>query len=340
MVDSDLRALLRIEHPILQAALGGGLSGAALASAVSRAGGLGTVGIVISADAYRREIRRAQDLAEGKPVAANLLFPVMRAAHVRACIEERVPVVSLFFGFDRRVVTALHDAGSIVLHQVGSIAQAKRALADGADGLIAQGTAAGGHLLATESLAELVPKLVEVAAGRPVLAAGGIHDRKTAARALASGASGVSVGTRFLLTHESRAHDVYKQKLLQADSTLVTYLFGVGWHARHRVVPNRATERWCTDDPLGPGWLRAVNRATERVLRRLPGSGARAFIARQSVERPFYTPAALLQGMDARLAEVTPLYAGECVASIAGLVPAAEVVREILEGTERRLMGR
>jgi NAD(P)H-dependent flavin oxidoreductase YrpB (nitropropane dioxygenase family) len=269
------------------------------------------------------------ELAEGRPVASNLLFPVMRRAHVEACIAARVPVVSLFFGFDRRVVAALHDVGSVVLHQVGSLDQARRALADGADGLIAQGTSAGGHLLATEPLEQLVPKLVAVAAGRPVLAAGGIHDRRTAVAAIASGAAGVSVGTRFLLTHESQAHEAYKQKLLEAESTLVTYLFGVGWYARHRVVPNRATERWCAEDRLGPRWVRAVSRATAPLVRRLPPGGARAFVSRQRVELPLYSPVALLRGMDERLADVTPLYAGACVSSISSLASAADVVREV-----------
>jgi NAD(P)H-dependent flavin oxidoreductase YrpB (nitropropane dioxygenase family) len=328
---ADLRTLLRIEHPVVQAALGGGLSGAELAGAVSRAGGLGTVGIMVSPTAYRREIQRARELAGGKPVAANLLFPIVRRAHVEACIAERVPVVSLFFGFDRRVVAALREAGSFVLHQVGSLAEARRALADGADGLIAQGSDAGGHLLATGPLARLVPELSAAAQGRPVLAAGGIHDRRTAAAAFANGASGVCLGTRFLLTHESNAHDAYKQRLLAAQTTLVTYLFGLGWHARHRVVPNRATERWCANDPEGPAWLRAVNRAAEPLARRLPGRTVNAFIARQTVSRPFYSPAALVRGMDERLADVTPLYAGQCVSSISELVSAGEVVRQLVE---------
>src|SRR6266481_4179442 len=146
----DLRDRLSIEHGVVQAGLGGGLSRAELAVAVSRAGGLGTVGIMGEPAAFRAEIRRARELAAGKPVSANLLFPVMRRAHVDACVAERVPVVSLFFGFDRRVVEALHEAGSVVMHQVGTVEQARRALADGADVLIAQGEDAGGHLLATK----------------------------------------------------------------------------------------------------------------------------------------------------------------------------------------------
>jgi NAD(P)H-dependent flavin oxidoreductase YrpB (nitropropane dioxygenase family) len=326
---SDVCGLLRIERPVIQAGMGGGLSRAELAGAVSTAGGLGTVGIMVEPDRFAAELRRARELAGGRPVAANLLFPVLKRAHVDVCTRERVPVVSLFFGFDRRVVEALHAAGCTVLHQVGTVDQAERAIADGADGLIAQGSGAGGHLLATESLDEFVPKLVDIAGGRPVVAAGGVWNRATAEAAMASGASGVSVGTRFLLTHESHAHDAYKARLLDAQSTLVTLLFGLGWHGLHRVVPNAATERWCKDDPLGPRWVRGINRVSERLLAKMPPGGARAFVARQRASRPFFTPVALVRGMDAAMADVTPLYAGESVTNIRSLASAADVVREL-----------
>src|ERR1041385_7898738 len=249
---TDFRDLLRVERAVVQAALGGGLSRAELASAGSRAGGLGTVGIMVRADKFRDEIRKAKELSGAHPVAANLLFPVMRRAHVEACIRERVPVVSLFFGFDRHVVSALHDAGAVVLHQVGTVDEARRAVDDGADVLIAQGASAGGHLLATEPLETFVPKVIAIAKGRPVLAAGGIWNRDTASPARSLGAHGVSVGTRFLLTHESHAHDEYKARLIAARSTIVTLLFGLATQSLHRVVGNRATERWCVRDPLGP----------------------------------------------------------------------------------------
>lgn len=331
----DLRARLGIEHAVVQAALGGGLAGPELASAVALAGGLGTLGISVQPEGYRKSIRRARERAPGKPIAANLLFPVMRREHVKVCVEERVPVVSLFFGFDRRVVDALHAVGCIVLHQVGTLEQARRALAEGADGLIAQGEGAGGHVLATGPLTSLLPQVRELAGDRPVLAAGGIHDRASAAAAIALGADGVWVGTRFLLTHESAAHDAYKARLLEAESTLQTLLFGLGWHGLHRVVPNAATRRWCARNALGPVWLRAINRSVEPALRALPPGSVRHLVPRQRVGLPFYSPAALLRGMDERLADVTPLYAGSCVEHIDELRSAAEVVRELAEGLPR-----
>jgi nitronate monooxygenase len=329
-VTADARDRLGIEHAVLQAALGGALSRAELAGTVSAAGGLGTVGMA-SAALYRGEIRGTRERANGRPFAANLLFPVARREHVEICIAERVPVVSLFFGFDARVVTALHQAGSLVLHQIGTAAQARRALADGADGLIVQGAGAGGHVLATAALSRIGPEILDLAGGRPVFAAGGIHDRASAAAARALGASGVSAGTRFLLTHESHAHGAYKDRLLAAESSFETLLFGVGWPARHRVVGNAATARWCQDDPLGPGWVRAVNRMTATLGRVLPDRVQGRALRAQRIERPFFTPTPLTREMDARLVDVTPLYAGAAVGRIDHLAAAGETVRELSE---------
>src|SRR5690348_3406439 len=100
---------LGIEVPVVQAGMGGGLSGAELAGAVSRAGGLGTVGI-LPPGRMRDELVRAREIADGRPVSANLLLPFTRRGHVRACVEAGVTSVSLFFGFDARAVEALHAA--------------------------------------------------------------------------------------------------------------------------------------------------------------------------------------------------------------------------------------
>jgi len=325
----DLRDLLRIEHRVVQAALGGGISRAELASAVSRAGGLGTVCTLQDPGAFRRELRRCRELCEGRPFSANLLFPVMRREHVEACVGEKIPIVSLFFGFDRRVVSALHDAGAIVLHQIGSVEQARRALADGADVLIAQGSGAGGHVLAEAPLASLLPRVRELAGDKPLLASGGIHDRASAEKASALGASGVWAGTRFLLTPESHAHDAYKARLLDATETLETHLFGLGWHALHRVVPNAATRRWCEHDPLGPRWVRGLQRATEWTSKWMSARSVEKLLAAQRVDRPLYGPVPLLRGMNPEWADVTPLYAGSAVTEIRDLRPAADVVREL-----------
>jgi NAD(P)H-dependent flavin oxidoreductase YrpB (nitropropane dioxygenase family) len=306
--------------------MGGGLARAELAGAVSAAGGLGTVGIMTDPGAFATEIRRARELAAGRPVAANLLLPFTRHGHVEACIAAGADAVVTFCGSNPEAIARLRAAGIPVLVQVGTPAQVKRALAEGADGLIAQGVEAGGHLLGVEPTLEFLPKALDLAGGRPVLAAGGIATGEDTSRALAAGAAAVLSGTRFLLTHECNAHAAYKERALGATRTLDTLLFSLGWSDRHRVLPNAATERWCRDDERGPKGVVALNRALAPVLQRLPASLAASTLSRQRVGVPLYGPIAPLAGMDERLLEVTPLYAGECARRITSITSAAEAV--------------
>jgi nitronate monooxygenase len=326
----DLRDRLGLEHPLAQAGMGGGTSGAELAGAVSAAGGLGTVGIMLDPRAMRDEIVRAKQLSGGRPVAANLLLPFAKRAHVQACIDAGADCVVLFCGFDPRAVRRLRDAGVLVLQQVGSVPEAKHALADGVDGLIAQGIEAGGHLLGRKPALDFLPLALEAALGRPVLLAGGIAQAADVRRALDGGAAAVVSGTRFLLTEECAAHPAYKQRVLAATETLETLLFSVAWHERHRVVPNAATERWCRRSRQGPAPVLTLNRLLAPPLRRLPPSLSVAMLGRQRTGLPFYGPASILRGMDERLVEVTPLYAGETAKRIERIVPAAAAVGELV----------
>ena len=110
--------------------------------------------------------------------------------------------------------------------------------------MIAQGVEAGGHVRGTVPVLELVER-VRAAVKIPVLAAGGIVDRSGAGEVLDAGAVAAVLGTRFLLSEESRAHPDYKRRCLEAEGTLLTELFGLGWaDAPHRVIPNAATRRW------------------------------------------------------------------------------------------------
>jgi NAD(P)H-dependent flavin oxidoreductase YrpB (nitropropane dioxygenase family) len=202
-------------------------------------------------------------------------------------------------------------------------------VADGADVLIAQGREAGGHLLGWRAAAAFLPEALEAAAGRPVVLAGGIADAQDVRAARAAGASGVLCGSRFLLAEECRAHPAYKQRVLGAERTIETTLFGIGWPARHRVVPNRATERWCGPDG-NPRWaVRALIAATAALGRMTPLDVPGRLPRMQRVAVPLFGPEALLEGADSRFIEVTPLYAGECVRRIGAIVPAEHIVREL-----------
>ena len=319
---------LGVELPLVQAGMGGGLATAELAGAVSAAGGLGTVGLLPAA-AMRKNLETAQEIAAGRPVAANFLLPFLRRETVDACLAAGVRVVALFFGYDRALVKRLHAANVTVIHQVGTPDEARRALACGADVLVAQARQAGGHLLGVTELASAVAAVRAVAGTAPVLAAGGIATADDVRTAMLSGADGVAVGTRFLLTYESNAHDAYKSRLLEADRTIETTLFGLSWPARHRVVPNSATERWCAADGRAKPLPRFLNRALHPLTRLMPDTGAEIAVRQQRVSRPLFSPAPVLRGMDAAAADVTPLYAGVGVARIDRLQAAADVVREL-----------
>lgn len=322
----DFLDRLSLERPVVQAGMGGGLATAELAAAVSGAGGLGTVGILPDPNQFLAELRKARSSTAGRPLAANLLLPFTRPAHVEACVDANVDLVVLFCGSAPAHVSRLRQSGIVVFQQVGTREEARRAADDGVDGLIAQGLEAGGHLLGVEPTLACVVHLLEAADGRPVLAAGGIASREAARAALAQGAAAVVAGTRFLLTEECHAHPGYKQRVLGAARTIDTMLFSMGWSDRHRVVPNKATERWCSKSERGPSPIVALNRWLAPALQRLPPSAATATIGLQRTALPFFGPGAAVKGMDDRLLEVTPLYAGECAREIREVIPAAEAV--------------
>nr|MDT0526135.1 nitronate monooxygenase [Streptomyces sp. DSM 41633] len=142
------------------------------------------------------------------------------------------------FEIDRALIQRLSGEGVFVMVMVGTEDQAAEALAYGADGLIAQGREAGGHLVGTVAQADFLPKALALAGSRPVFAAGGIATAADTRAVLDAGAAGAVAGTRFLLTHESGAHPAYRQRIIDADSTIETTVFGLAWPARHRVLPN------------------------------------------------------------------------------------------------------
>lgn len=318
---SALLERLGVELPVLQAGMGGGLARHELAAAVSDAGGLGTIGL-LSPDALSRELSRARSLT-GRPVAVNLLLPFARPAHWRAAAE--ADAVVTFWGPPER------RTGGPWLHQCGSVEEARAARAAGADAVIAQGHEAGGHVRGSLPALELLARIrAALGDGYPVLVAGGIATGADVRAALDAGAAAAVVGTRFLLTPESGAHPGYRDRLVAADRTVVTELFGAGWsHAPHRVVENAATRRWLRADGSAPAALMAVQRAAGPVLARIPLS-AQDRLARFAHPRsPLLSPFAPTDGSPVALVDAGPLYAGTSVARMASVSPAGDVVREL-----------
>ena len=225
MESAHLTSLLKITHPLLQ----GGMSWVSrfeLAAAVSEAGGLGVIGSGgMEPEELRREIRslRAQTTQTfGVNVPLLNVRPDGNADIVDQLIEvvceESVPVVVTGAGTPRRFTDRLHGANALVLHVVPSVELAQKCEQAGVDVIIAESQEAGGHVSVKGlSSFSLIPQVVD-AVDVPVVAAGGIADARGFAAALALGAAGVQVGTRFIATHECNAHPAFKQALLSASS--------------------------------------------------------------------------------------------------------------------------
>lgn len=324
----NLLESLGLSHPIVQAGMGGGVAGGELAGAVSAAGALGTVGMM-EPSKFAAELHRAKSIAGSQPVAANLLAPFTRQAHIDACIAAGIELVVLHDGFPTRWITALRAAGIRTLCTAGTATHARRALSAGADGLIAQGVESGGHLMSEHPLAITLPEVLDAADGAPVLAAGGVANADDARRVLAAGAVGAVAGTRFLLTIESHAHPAYKARVLAADRTLRTMLFGLGWPLPHRVIPNPLTDRWCHKSDLGPPTVRTLNRLGAPLGRLLPLSALGKIASLQRPAVPLYTPALPLAGMGAAAVDRCALYAGETLHRLSDIIPAADAVARL-----------
>ncbi|HET7574812.1 MAG TPA: nitronate monooxygenase [Solirubrobacterales bacterium] len=332
---------LGVELPVVQAGMGGGISGHELAAAVSEAGGLGTIA-VNGARAIERELAAARKLT-GRPLAVNVLLPFARRDWFAAAAG--ADVVVTFWGRPRRRV------GGCWIHQCGSVAEARAAHRAGADAAILQGVEAGGHVRGTTPALRLLEEArAALPAEFPLLLAGGIAEAADVRGALGEGAEGAVAGTRFLLSQESRAHPAYRDRLLAADGTMLTDLFGAAWPAPHRVIPNAATEHWLgpvggprgrafapirnkssTAPPLvrAPWPNRAVNRLLAPGARYTPVSVQAWMARRQRPQSRLLSPAPPTRGAPDSLVEAGALYAGESVARIATLAPAAQLVRDL-----------
>lgn len=317
-----------LEHPVVQAGMGGGIAGPALAGTVSAAGALGTVGILPPA-AFASALGEARRRAgAGRPVSANLLLPFTRPAHVRACIEARVEVVVLHAGRSPKIIRQLRAAGVEVLHTVGTVAEARQALEDGASGLVVQGTDAGGHTVAVHPTDAALTRVREAVGSVSVWAAGGAVDADDVRRLMDLGAEAVVAGTRFVLTDECDAHPAYKQALVAGSETVDTRLFGFGWPMRHRVLVNAAVERWGE----GPRLMREINARSARLGGVLPLKLMETYPRLQTLHAPLLTPGPALAGMPERTVAITPLYAGRGVGRMQELTSAADAVRALTPG--------
>ena len=206
---------LGIDHPIVLAGMGG-VSMHRLVAAVSNAGGLGVIGAAtLDADGLRREIRATRKLTD-KPFAVDLLAPIpdMIRPQIRVVFEEEVRIFVAGLAVPREFIAEMHERGMTVIVMIGRVRHAIKSQEAGADIVAAQGTEAGGHTGEIGGLA-LIPQVVD-AVDIPVLAAGGIADGRGLVAALALGAQGAVIGTRFIATPEAQAARAYRDAILHA----------------------------------------------------------------------------------------------------------------------------
>lgn len=212
-----LTSILDIKYPIIQGGMGN-ISNAILTSAVSEAGGLGTIGAgTMPPDEVKKIILETKSRTD-KPFAVNVALSVSPyvkeiLSHV---IKHKVPVVSLSAGNPAPFIPKLHENGIKVITVAASVRQAVKAESAGADIIAAEGYEAAGinSSLETTTLA-LIPQIINKVSV-PVVAAGGIGDGKGLAAMLALGASGIQMGTRFIATKEAPFHPEYKKKIIEA----------------------------------------------------------------------------------------------------------------------------
>lgn len=281
-----------------------------LVAAVSSAGGLGIIGgLNRTPDELRREIRRVRELTK-RPFGVNHVVCMLDHAAVDVTLAQRVPVLSLSWGRAPELTYQAHEAGAKVVHMVSTPEEAGQVAADGADMIIAQGTEGGGHVGMMSTL-PLVPQVVDVVGGVPVLAAGGIADGRGLAAVLMLGAQGALIGTRFLATPEARGRGQSKDVILNAlgSQTMASTFY---------------------DDVLGKLWPGAIVRSIQHPLLDEWGQRPQDWALAADQLRP---------SLEAAIAAGDFVLAGESSGLIHDIVPAGELVSRIAREAEALLEG-
>lgn len=310
-ISTALTRKLGLQHPVLLAPMGA-VSGGALAAAVSRAGGLGLIG-----GGYGDPIWLAEQFAAAGNEAVGAGFITWSLAKqpdlLDMALQRRPRAMLLSFGDLRPFAAKIKSQGVPLIAQVQTVAQAREAVAEGADIVVAQGTEAGGHG-GTRATLPLVPAVVDALGDVPVVAAGGIADGRGLAAALMLGAAGVMCGTVFYATAEALAHPNAKRAVAEGSGdatergTAVDIVRGYSWPPAWniRTLTNSFTRQW---------------RGQEETLRRnLAAEQARYMAAR-----------------DAGDMTVAATIAGEAVDLVRGVETAEAVINRIVSEAESLL---
>jgi nitronate monooxygenase len=305
--------MLGIEHPIVQAPMA---AVPPLAAAVSNAGALGMVTLTWSADAAA--VVRETAALTARPFGGNFILTGDHHRRLDRALEAGLRIISFMWGDPSAYADSVHAAGGIVLHTAGSADEARRAVASGADVIVAQGWEAGGHVRGTVATLPLVPAVVDAVAPVPVIAAGGIGDARGVAAVLALGAQAAWLGTRFLLAREMPIHEDYRRRLIAAAETDPQWyadLYEVGWpDSPHRALRNSTARAWEAAGRPPPG--------------QRPGEGdvIAHFASGEAIVR--YEPAPPMAGTTGDI-EALSMWAGQGVALATQPQSAADIVTEL-----------
>lgn len=304
-----LNEWLGIEFPFIQGGMANIATGE-FAAACSNAGALGVIatGGMLEADLLRQQIRICKSLTD-KPFGVNLMLMNPCADEMaQIIIEEGVQVVTTGAGSPGKYIPAWKEAGIKVLPVVAASILAKRLVNQGADAIIAEGMESGGHVGEMTTMA-LVPQVIDTV-DVPVIAAGGIADGRGVAAAFMLGACGVQMGTRFLSAEECSIHPAYKEKILKANDlcTMVT-----GKRLGHPVRSLRT--------PFARNYAKAEYGGLDDEALEALGTGAlRKAVVEGDLEEGCFL-------------------SGQVAAMVKQVQPAADIVREVMEGAEPVLKG-
>ena len=314
MISTRLTDLLGIEHPVMLAGMSG-VSYSRLVAAVSAAGGFGCMGATtIPAEEMVAEMRATRELTD-RPWGVDLLAPMSGdfIDRVQQVIDEGATLFVAGLGIPEEAIERCHRSGVLVGSMCGKVDHARRAVDAGCDLVIAQGTEAGGHTGQVATM-PLVPQVVDAVGQQvPVVAAGGIFDGRGLAAALALGADGVWVGTRFVATHEARVQAGFKERLLATgeDGTVVTTAYT---GKTCRVIRNAYTDYYEQHPDELRGFPDQAVRAFEDGVNHLGSPDATDI----DPDREFYP-------------------AGQAAGALRGLEPAGDLVHRFVEEAERAL---
>ena len=287
-----------------------------LAAAVSNAGALRMVTLTWSADPGA--VVRETAALTTRPFGGNFVLTSDHHRDLDQALEAGLKIISFMWGDPSSYIEAVHAAGGIVLHTVGSAKEARQAVLSGADVIVAQGWEAGGHVWGKVATLPLVPAVVDAVAPVPVIAAGGIGDARGVAAVLALGAQAAWLGTRFLLAEEMPIHEDYRRRLIAAAETDPQWypnLYDVGWpDSPHRALRNSTARAWD-----------AAGRPADSQR---PGAGdvIGHFASGEGIVR--YEPAPPMVGTTGDI-EALSMWAGQSVALARKPQSAAEIVTEL-----------